>query len=156
MDEVVNQNLGQLPIPAVEGIKRELADLSSKLSRDCTMVSVLFKRLERENNAIGSTDEIKNMLSGEKSTAIYTFYETAELIMNSVVQVHLAPEDVIPFNEYFDKLNTETMNPELYELDTIHEYNRFLQGALKNSNLLELGTKSMQKPLHETWVKHGL
>jgi hypothetical protein len=156
MDEVSNQNIGQLPIPAVEGIKKDLADFSRKLSDDCTTVSVLFKKLERENIAIGSTDEIKESIRREKDLSIFIFYETVERIMNSTLQVHLAAEDTQSFKEYFDKLNKETMNPELYELETIHEYNRFLQGALKNSNLLELGIKSCVKDQMQEIVDDGL
>lgn len=146
MDEVSSQNLGQLPIPAVEGFKRKLADLSEELADTVAEVNFLVKRLERESVSVNSTEELKLVLIKEKSDAIEIFYKTADRIMNRL-KAHLAQEDVIPFNEHFDRIQKNTLNADLYEMEAIQELNGFLQQALKNSNLLELGQKSHVKEI---------
>jgi hypothetical protein len=155
MDEISNQNIGQLPIPAVEGVKRYLAEESVALARAAQEVDDLSIRYEQESGAVNSTDEIKNGLLKEKSAALFAFYSKAKLIMRSL-KPHLAAEDVKEFETNWETIRVNRSNPQLYEVEEVDELEAFIERALKNSNLLELGTKSMQKPLHETWVKHGL
>jgi hypothetical protein len=146
MDEVVNQNLGQLPIPAVEGVKRYLAEESVALARAAQEVDDLSIRYEQESAAVNSTDEIKDALLKEKSAALFAFYSKAKLIMRSL-KPHLAVEDVKEFETNWETIRVNRSNPQLYEVEEVDELEAFIERALKNSNLLELGQKSHVKEI---------
>jgi hypothetical protein len=155
MDEVVNQNLGQLPIPAVEGVKRYLAEESVALARAAQEVDDLSIRYEQESGAVNSTDAIKDALLKEKSAALFNFYSKAKLIMRSL-KPHLASEDVKEFETNWETLRVNRSNPQLYEVEEVDELEAFIERALKNSNLLELGIKSCVKDQMQEIVDDGL
>jgi hypothetical protein len=145
MEEVSNQNIGQLPIPAVEGVKRYLAEESVSLARAAQEVDDLDVKYSLELLAVNSTDETKTRINSEKSAAAFMFYSKAKLIMRSL-EPHLAAEDILSYREYWRLLENRN-NPKLYDIDSIDELNSFIQQALKNSNLLELGQKSHIKEI---------
>jgi hypothetical protein len=146
MEEVSSQSQGQLPIPAVEGVKRYLAEESIALARAAQEVDDLSIRYEQESGAINSTDEIRNNLLKEKSAALFSFYSKAKLIMRSL-KPHLAAEDVAAFDMNWDNIRINRSNPKLYETESVDELEAFIERALKNSNLLELGQKSHVKEI---------
>lgn len=150
MDEVSNQNQGQLPIPAVEGVKRYLAEESVALARAAQEVDDLDVKYSLELQASNSTDEVKNRVLADKSAAVFAFYSKAKLIMRSL-EPHLAAEDISAFKANWKGLTENRSNPGLYDIDSVDELNSFIQQALKNSNLLELGTKSHVKEIMERY-----
>lgn len=154
MDES-SQNQGQLPIPAVEGVKRYLAEESVSLAKAAQEVDDLDVKYSLEMQAANSTDEVKNKVLADKSAAVFAFYSKAKLIMRSL-EPHLAAEDISAFKSNWSSLTLNRSNPGLYDIDSIDELNSFIQQALKNSNLLELGIKSCVKDQMQEIVDDGL
>lgn len=155
MDESNNQGVGQLPIPAVEGVKRYLAEESVALAKAAQEVDDLNTKYDQELKATNSSGDIQEGLLREKSAAIFLFYSKAKLIMRSL-KPHLAREDITEFEENWEKIRTNRSNPKLYETESVDELEAFIEKALKNSNLLELGVKSSVKDQMQEIVEDGL
>ena len=140
--DIVNQNLGQLPIPSVEGIKKFIADQSLIVAEAAKNVRNITFKYNLESVAVNSNDDIKNKLLSEKSEAIIHFYNEASFLIFSPFGSHIATEDIKQFNDIKETLEGADNAQDLFDVKSVYELNTFIQQALKNSNLLELGQKS--------------
>ena len=137
-----NQSSSLLPIPEVSAQKKYFSESHLELGELAqTVDDVEYELVLEQKHGRTPTATLKN----GQSAAYKDFYSAAMRLMRNL-KPHLAKEDITQFKRSWKALK-DRMNPELYSKDNVGELSEFLQQALKNANLSELGVKSREDEL---------
>jgi hypothetical protein len=139
MEKKVLEQQVFLPVPEVSKEKKYFADASLDVGLLAQAVDDIEHQihLARRSNA---APEIIDRLNSEKGAAYEEFFSGIKALMRNL-KPHLSLMDKSVFGEYWVKLR-DRMSPDLYSVSVVDGLSDFLQQALKNANLSELGVKS--------------
>lgn len=132
-------NSGLLPTPEVSAFKKHLTEkyeLLAEIAQDADDLQYNLVLMRKTTNL----DAIKALESGFSMKCAEFYSESKELMRK--LRPHLSAEDLSGFNDAWIILKDRT-DYRLFVQDELDELCDFLLQALKNSNLMELGRKSI-------------